>query len=203
MKTIGLSGGISCGKSSVAKLITEMGVPVIDADQVARAIVEPGMPALKEIVETFGAHILHDNGTLNRKALGSIVMQSEEKRTILNRITHPKIRLSIFTQLQEYQERGHDYAVVEAALMVETKSHTLYDALIIVTCTAAIQCERLMAREGFDRATAQKWIASQMPLAEKEKCADILIDNSGSKTQLVEAVKKGWQQLLSLLTSPP
>ena len=195
MKTIGLTGGIACGKSSVATLLKERGIPVIDADQVARDVVEPGSPALQEIVRAFGHDIQHEDGTLNRKALGEVVMQSTEKRQQLNAITHPKIRLAIATQLQEYRQDGHSFCIVEAALMIETGSHTLYDALVVVTCSPQVQQERLMHREGFDSETAKKWIASQMPLSEKEAHADILIDNSGTREELRLQVEKGWGRL--------
>ena len=125
MKRIGLSGGISCGKSSVADILRTMGNPVIDAEQVALTIVEKGKPALNELIEVFGSDILDANDSLNRKALGALIMQSPEKRAILNQITHPKIRESIFVQLMTLQQEGHEAAVVEAALMVETKSHLL------------------------------------------------------------------------------
>jgi len=130
------------------------------------------------------------------------VMQSEEKRLQLNTITHPKIRLSILQQLLQYRTQGHQFAIVEAALMIETQSHKQYDALIVVTCSAQIQRERLMSREGFDVDTAKKWIDSQMALAEKERHADILIDNSGNRADLKREVATGWAQLQALLSSP-
>lgn len=196
MKRIGLSGGIACGKSSVANILRDKGIPVIDADQVARDIVKPGMAALNELIHVFGEEILSSNGTLNRKVLGSIVMNDKQKRARLNSITHPKIRQSIFSTLQGLHQAGRQAAVVEAALMVETKSHTHYDALIIVTCNPQIQVQRLMAREGFDRETAQTWINSQLPLSEKEKVADIIIDNSHEKEALQHLVHHKWDELM-------
>ena len=200
MKTIGLTGGIACGKSSVAALLKERGIPIIDADQVARDIVQPGTPGLREIVKAFGEEMKHEDGTLNRKALGALVMHSEEKRQQLNAITHPKIRLSIAKMLQQNRQAGHPFSVVEAALMVETGSHTLYDALIVVTCSPTVQQQRLMIREGFDIETAAKWIASQMPLSEKEAHADILINNSGTKEALRKQVEQGWEKLRRLIS---
>ena len=199
MKRIGLSGGIACGKSSVARILRDKGVPVVDADQVARDIVEPGSLALKELVNEFGEEILDTNGTLKRKTLGSIVMNNEQKRARLNQITHPKIRSSIFSTLQTWYAEGHEAGVVEAALMVETGSHTLYDALIIVTCSPKIQIKRLMAREGFDQDTAHTWINSQLPLHEKEKLADVIIDNSSNREELEKLVHKKWDELLHTL----
>ena len=199
MKRIGLSGGIACGKSSVARILRDKGIPVVDADQVARDIVEPGSAALLELVQEFGAAILDENGALKRKTLGSIVMNDEKKRARLNQITHPKIRASIFSTLQTWYKQGHKAGVVEAALMVETKSHALYDALIIVTCTPKTQLERLMAREGFDQETAQTWIDSQLPLSEKEKLADTIIDNSSDQEALEKLVHEKWDELMNTL----
>jgi len=190
MKRIGLSGGIACGKSSVARILHKKGIPVVDADQVARNIVEPGSPALLELVQEFGSDILDENGLLKRKTLGSIIMNDKNKRARLNQITHPKIRASIFSTLQKWHSQGYTAGVVEAALMVETNSHTLYDALIIVTCTPQIQIERLMAREGFDQETAKTWIRSQLPLTEKEKLADVIIDNSSDQETLENSSMK-------------
>jgi len=117
----------------------------------------------------------------------------------LNQITHPKIRASIFSTLQEWYTQGHKAGVVEAALMVETKSHTLYDALIIVTCTPQTQIQRLMARENFDEETAQSWINSQLPLSEKERLADIIIDNSSDRETLEKLVHEKWNELMNML----
>ncbi|MEC7986662.1 MAG: dephospho-CoA kinase [Myxococcota bacterium] len=203
MKTIGLSGGISCGKSSVARILESLGVPIIDADQVAREIVSVGQEALKEIEEHFGSNILTPEGNLDRKALGAIVMQDAKQRKALERITHPKIKLSILHQLLSLKQDGHRAAVVEAALMVETGSFKQYDALIIVSCHPEIQEERLMKREGFSREEAQRWIASQLPLAEKEKHADWLINNSFDQQTLLRTVEKGWSKLLIALESAP
>ena len=199
MKRIGLTGGISCGKSSVAKILCSMGVFVLDADQVARDIVQKGQPALDELVLEFGDGILDEEGFLNRKALGAIVMENPQSRQKLNTITHPKIRIAIDKQLNEWESLGAHVAVVEAALMVETKSYLLYDALIVVTCQPDIQIERLMERERFDKETAQKWIESQLPLAQKEAVADALIDNSFDRKTLEHTVQKKWNELLNSL----
>ena len=196
MVRIGLSGGIACGKSSVARLLREKGIPVIDADQVARDVVAPKTKGLEEIVAAFGEEVLKEDGSLNRKALGSIVMSDASKRSILNGITHPKIFAQIHQNLTELQKNGHKAAFVEAALMVETKSYKLYDALVIVTCQRDIQLERLISREGFDQETATKWLNSQMPLKDKEAYADFLIDNSGDREALQIAVDKTWLQIV-------
>ncbi len=199
MKTIGLSGGIACGKSSVARLLAAAGIPVIDADQVARDIVSVGQRALTEIVAHFGESVLHPDGSLHRKALGAIVMSDPAQRKKLESITHPKIKQSIIMQLLSLKGEGHRFAIVEAALMVETGSYRQYDALIIVTCRPEIQEQRLMERENFSREQAKRWIASQLPLHEKEKHADLLIDNSFDRVELAANVSRGWERLTKSL----
>ena len=195
MKRFGLSGGIACGKSSVARLLENKGIPIIDADQVSRDIVAPNSQGLQEIVAAFGEDILTPQGVLNRNALGAIVMSDESKRKLLNRITHPKIYAQILERLMQLQHDGHQAAFVEAALMVETNSYTHYDALVIVTCAPEIQQNRLMAREGFTQETAEKWLASQLSLKEKEAVADFLIDNSGDREALQKSVDETWMQI--------
>ena len=199
MFKIGLSGGIACGKSTVANILQTSGIPVIDADEVAREVVSIGTPALKEIIENFGTKVLQQDGSLDRKRLGAEVMTSNDKLKKLNKITHPRIRQSIEKQLYDYKRLGHLAAVVEAALLVETKSHLLYDAIIIVSCSPEVQIKRLMLREGFERKTALTWISNQMPTKKKEAFADLLIHNNKDHVSLEKSVHDGWQKLLKSL----
>ncbi|MEL6345944.1 MAG: dephospho-CoA kinase [Myxococcota bacterium] len=197
MKTVGLTGGIACGKSTVAALLREEGVPVIDADQVSRDVVMPGQPALAEIVARFGPEILNEDGTLNRKALGARVMGEENTRhrTDLESITHPRIFEAMGRHMQRFAADGAEIAVVEAALMVETGSYRIYDALLVVQCLPDVQVRRLMDRQGITEEDAQKWIASQMPVAEKAALADVIIDNDGSLLDLAASTAEGWQNV--------
>jgi len=180
MHVYGLTGNIACGKSLVEEMLRTAGVPVIDADQVARDIVLPGEPALAEIVDLFGSEVLHEDGTLNRGALGDIVFSDEDMRRDLEQITHPRIFKGIAQAIFELQSNGHEFAIVSAALMVETGSYRMYGGLAVVTCDPDIQLARLMARDGSDECSAQERIDSQLPQQEKVDVADVVFDNSGT-----------------------
>jgi dephospho-CoA kinase len=188
VKTIGLTGGIACGKSSVAALLRTSGVPVIDADQVSRQIVAPGQPALTEVRDTFGASVISADGTLNRKALGAQVMgttpEQVARRRQLEAITHPRIAEETLRQLRALAESGVLLAAVEAAVMIESGSYRMYDLLLVVACSPAVQVRRLCARQGITVEEAQRWIASQQPVAEKVALADVVIENDGDRAAL-------------------
>jgi dephospho-CoA kinase len=195
MRTIGLTGGIACGKSTVAALLRDRGVPVLDADQVARAVVAPGSPGLAAVLARFGPAIQAADGSLDRKALGALVFQDEDARRDLEGITHPLIFAAMQAWRADQAAQGAPVAVVEAALMVETGSHRRYDALLVVAASPPVQEARLMAREGMDAATARRWIASQAPLAEKLALADAVIWNDGDTAALHAATEAAWQAL--------
>ena len=196
MKTIGLTGGIATGKSTVARILREaLDVPVIDADQVAREIVAPGQPALAEIVTRFGQSVLLADGQLNRRALGAVVMADPEARQALDGITHPRIREAIQRQLRQLAEGGAPAAAVEAALLVETGAYQLYDALLVVSCSPQTQLQRLMSREKMSEEEARLWVQSQLPLAEKERLGTVVIHNDGDDASLRAAVRAAWATL--------
>lgn len=196
MKTIGLTGGIATGKSTVARILREaLDVPVIDADQVAREIVAPGQPALAEIVTRFGQSVLLADGQLNRRALGAVVMADPEARQALDGITHPRIREAIQRQLRQLAEGGAPAAAVEAALLVETGAYRLYDALLVVSCSPQTQLQRLMSRERMSEEEARLWVQSQLPLAEKERLGTVVIHNDGDDANLRAAVRSAWATL--------
>lgn len=188
MKTIGLTGGIACGKSTVAALLRARGVPVIDADQVSREVVAPPSPALDEIAARFGPEVIRADGTLDRKALGAKVVGDPAARRDLEAITHPRIRAAIDAALARLAAEGHPMAAVEAALMVETGSYRIYDALLVVSASPEVQLRRLMSREGLDEAAARAWLATQLPLSEKEKVATAVIINDGDPDALPAAL---------------
>ncbi|MCK6523075.1 dephospho-CoA kinase [Myxococcota bacterium] len=196
MKTIGLTGGIATGKSTVAKILREeLGVPVIDADQVARDVVAPGQPALAALAARFGPTVLFTDGTLNRKALGALVMGDAAARKDLEAITHPAIRAEIQRRLQGLAEAGTPSAAVEAALLVETGAYRQYDALLVVSCAPETQLRRLMSREGLNEADARRWVQSQLPLAEKERLGSAVIYNDGDGDALRAKVREAWATL--------
>ena len=195
MQVWGLTGGISTGKSTVAGLLREAGVPVIDADRVARDVVEPGEPALAAIAARFGEGVLDDEGRLDRPALRAIVLADPEARRALEGITHPAIHARIGEELAALAETGTKLAFVEAALMVETGSYRLYQGVLVVSCDPGVQLQRLMARNQIGRDEALRWTASQLPLADKEAVADELVINDGDRSALRAAVHAALERI--------
>ena len=197
MITVGLTGGIACGKSTVARLLRERGVPVVDADQASRAVVEPGRPALAEIAEAFGEGVLAADGSLDRAALRALVIGDSEEKTARRRqleaITHPRIFAEVAERLQTHAAAGAEIAAVEAALMVETGSYRHYAALLVVACSPEVQLGRLVAREGISLDEARRWVNSQLPLVEKIKVADFVIRNDGDMDALRQATAVVWE----------
>jgi dephospho-CoA kinase len=197
MIRLGLTGGIACGKSTASSVFQSLGVPVLDADQVARDVVSLGSVGLSEIVQHFGTDVLHSDGTLHREALRNIIIQDSSAKQTLEQITHPKIFQHMSEWQQHHAEGGTPVTIVDAALMVETGSYKIYDALIVVSCDPETQESRLMARNAIDRQTAIAWINSQMPLSEKVKLADWNIENNDSIETLQHHIVEHWPQFLS------
>ena len=196
MKTIGLTGGIASGKSTVARILREdLNLPVIDADQVSRDVTAKGTPGLAWIVEAFGPDVLDDQGGLDRAALRSIVQADRNRRKALEGITHPLIRQEIEDRLTALEASGAAVAVVEAALMIETGSYQHYDHLLVVLADEETQVARLRERRGMDEDSARQWVANQMPGEEKAAVATVVLRNEGSLEQLREAVLEAWGQL--------
>ncbi|WP_242145543.1 MULTISPECIES: dephospho-CoA kinase [unclassified Bacillus cereus group] len=192
---IGLTGGIASGKSTVSQMLRECNIPVIDADIVAREVVEQGKPAYNKIVEVFGKEILQEDGELNRQKLGSIVFHNEEKRMQLNGIAHPAVRKEMNEQKDRYINEGVQAVVLDIPLLFEGKLTNLVDHVLVVAVSPRVQLERLMKRNGFSEEEAKARIHSQMPLAEKITLGDKVIYNDGTiaetKGQL-ERILKEW-----------
>lgn len=198
MKVIGLTGNIAGGKSSVAKMLEELGAKIIDADLIARMVVERNEPAWREIVEKFGREILNPDQTINRSKLGEIVFGDEEKRMELNRITHPRIIGRIKELVEEYKKQGVKVVVVEAALIVERGGlKPLISDLIVVTADEETQIKRLIERNRLSREEAIARIKSQMPISEKVKHATYVIDNSGTLEETRKQVEEVWGKINS------
>ncbi len=177
---VGLTGGIACGKSTVAAQLAELGVPIVDADALAREVVAPGTPGLAAIVERFGSDVLLADGSLDRKKLGERVFSDPDARRALNAITHPRIAAAGLEKLRALADHPAPYRVYEAALLVENGMAKAFAALVVVTVDEATQLARLMARDGSTEDEARARIASQLPLAKKVEVADHVIDNSGA-----------------------
>jgi dephospho-CoA kinase len=180
---IGLTGGIASGKSTVSAMFADMGITVIDADIEARLAVEPGEKAYNDIVSHFGSGILDEAGAINRQKLGSIIFNDEDKRLLLNSIVHPAVRERM-AQKRELAEAANEKAIVmDIPLLFESKLTGLVEKIILVYVDEKTQLERLMKRNGFSEAEALSRIKSQMPLNDKVKLADAVIDNGGSIEQ--------------------
>jgi dephospho-CoA kinase len=192
--SIGLTGGIASGKSTVSSMLIELGFPVIDADQIAREAVKPGEEPYKKIVETFGREILLENGEINRPKLGSIIFHDQEKRDLLNNIVHPFVRRRMIEQKEALFEKGEKAVILDIPLLFESKLTHLVDKTILVYVDADVQLERLMRRNDLTENEAKARIASQMPLVQKVPLADAVINNNGT----IEETRK---QLIHLLTN--
>lgn len=180
MHLFGLTGGIASGKSVVAARLRARGVPVIDADKLAREAVLPGTEALNRIVKTFGEDILLGDGSLDRKKLGQIVFADEEKRKALNAIVHPAVSMLTFTRSKELRDEGEALVAYEAALIVENGLADAFRPLVVVAAPDDVQIARMIRRDGITEDEAKARLRAQMPLAEKIAKADYVIENTGS-----------------------
>lgn len=190
MLLVGLTGGIASGKSTVSeRFAVTHGFPVIDADQVARGIVEPGQPALQEIKDRFGDRIIQPDGTLDRPGLGSVVFADEQARLDLNAITHPRISDEIKRRLERFGD--HDGpVVVDSPLLVEMGHAKDYPVIVVVATSPPAQHQRLVEDRGMDAKEAWNRINSQAPLTEKLAVATHVIRNDGTLEALHARVDK-------------
>ncbi|MEJ1296702.1 MAG: dephospho-CoA kinase [Candidatus Sedimenticola sp. (ex Thyasira tokunagai)] len=195
MFVIGVTGGIGCGKSSVTDCFTELGVPVIDADQTSREVVEPGEPALEEIVRLFGTETLKADGSLDRRYLREKIFQDSSSRKRLEELLHPIIRQRMQLQLSELTA---DYAIFSIPLLVETGGNNSVDRILVVDCPTPLQIERIVHRDGITPAQAEGILNAQCNREERLAVADDIIDNSGTIGQLhilVEQLHKKYTQM--------
>ncbi|CAG8441810.1 9442_t:CDS:2 [Acaulospora morrowiae] len=190
MKIIGLTGGISSGKSTVSRMFIRRKIPVIDGDLLARQVVEPGRPAFKLIVKHFTPEILQEDGTLNREKLGNIIFSDEKQRKILNKCTHPFIRTEILKLLIWYWIKGERIIVLDAPLLIESGLNRYIRTVLVVYCPERLQLTRLVERDKISESAARQRISSQMPLKEKVKHANYVIDNSADIKTTEEQVDK-------------
>lgn len=192
----GLTGGIASGKSTVTKMFRDEGVPMIDADLVAREVVAPGSTGLYMVREAFGDDVLQADGTLNRPKLGAIVFSNPEKRRVLDGIFGPLIE-RILAQRSGELQKVYSLVGVDAAILFEKGLHTRYKPVVVVAVSEEIQLTRLMVRDGFTKEEAQARIKSQLPLEQKVAQADFVIWNNEG----VEALKDRFQEILQGLRS--
>ena len=196
MVRVGLTGGIASGKSLVADELAARGAIIIDADVLAREVVEPGAPALAAIVDRFGAQVLRD-GQLDRARLAQIVFADPLARRDLERIVHPAVR----ARAAELERAAGDAAVVVHVipLLVETGQHEDFDVVVTVDADHETQIQRLIVRNGFTRAEAESRIAAQASREDRKRAADVVLDNTGSVSRLREQIDALWAELSSAI----
>ena len=197
---IGLTGSIATGKSTVANRFKEYGIPVVDADLIARQVVEPGTPTLQKIKEAFGADALLADGAMNREEIGRQIFGDEEKRKVLNGIIHPAIRQEMLRQKDVYLAQGEKIVILDIPLLFESKLEHFVERIVVVGTTPENQKQRLMARNNFTEQQAEERIASQIPITDKMEWADDVIQNDGTLEELygqVDSLVAEWKQELS------
>ncbi|WP_047981621.1 dephospho-CoA kinase [Ornithinibacillus contaminans] len=189
---IGLTGSIASGKSTVSGMFKKLNIPVIDADQIARDVVVPGEAAYHQIVAEFGEDILLADKTIDRKKLGSIIFADKEKREALNAIVHPVVRSQMLYEKEQYLAANKTCIVMDIPLLYESNLTHLVDKVLVVYVDESVQLERLMNRDGSTIEAAMERIDSQIPVKEKVKQADAVINNNGT-------IQDSYQQLKDIL----
>jgi dephospho-CoA kinase len=199
MLRVGLTGSIAVGKSYVSSIFAELGCHVLDADQTAREVVEPGSAGLAAVVKHFGSEVLTDDGRLDRQRLGELIFADAQQRQRLNSILHPFIIAKQDEVMREWEQSDPDgVGIVDAALMIESGGYQRFDKLIVVHCRPEVQLERLMLRTGLSLREAQQRIDSQMPQGEKQRYADYLIDTSDGFESTRERTVQVYQKLCEI-----
>lgn len=178
---VGVTGGIGSGKTALTDWLSEQGIVIVDADRVAREVVQPGTPALKAIIDAFGEQYLTQDGNLDRAAMRQLVFGDEEKRLLLESITHPQIREALWDQLQRADSA---YVVLSSPLLLESGQSEMVDVSVVVDVPEEMQIQRTMARDANDKALVEKIMAAQMRRQKRLQLADIVVDNSGDLSAL-------------------
>lgn len=180
---IGLTGSIATGKSTVATMLKNKGYAIVDADEIARQVVEPGSPVLSEIKEVFGQELLKADGSLDRERLGHRIFNNEEERQKLNAIMHPAVRKEMLRQKDEWLLNGARTVIMDIPLLFESKLQSFVEKVLVVSVAPSIQRTRLMERNHLTEEEADARIRSQMPVVEKEDLADAVIFNNGTREE--------------------
>ncbi|MBI0390625.1 dephospho-CoA kinase [Thermoactinomyces sp. CICC 24226] len=195
---VGLTGSIATGKSTVSEMFRRKGAEIIDADQIAREVVEPGTEGLERIAREFGPGILDDEGKLNRERLGARIFHNPAEREKLNRLLHPLIVDSMRDKTEKIKkEKDPDLLIWDVPLLIEGNLTQWVEVVILVYTPKEIQLERLMKRNALSREEAEKRILAQMDIEEKKKHADYVIDNRGTLSETERQVDQLWKQLIS------
>lgn len=195
---IGLTGSIASGKSTVANMLKEYGFPIVDADLVARQVVEPGSETLQKIADVFGPEVITPEGTMDRAKVGSIIFHDESKRKVLNDIIHPAIRAEMLRQRDEHVANGAKTVIMDIPLLFESKLQHYVEKILVVSVNEETQLKRLIERNQLNEEDAKARISSQLPLSIKEQGADAVINNNGSieeTRQQLEDILNKWNVL--------
>jgi dephospho-CoA kinase len=196
MLIVGLTGGVASGKTTVSQVLKEEGAYIIDADRIARELVRPHAPAWKKLVRAFGKEILREDGSIHRKKLADKVFADLGQRKLLNQILHARIRKEMEQKAKEIGQKDPEaIVVIDAPLLVELGDHRQMDKLIVVTSTQKQQIERLRERDGISPEEALRMFASQMPVEDKAKLADFVIQNKGSFQETRKKTREIFQEL--------
>ena len=199
MLRVGLTGGIASGKSTVGRMFGELGCRVIESDLITRRLFEPGDPVNKAVAKTFGRRVVAPDASIDRTVLGEIVFNNPELRQKLNDLVHPAIKNRQAEFLASVEaEDPRAIGIVEAALIIEVGNHKNYDKVVLVSCSPEMQRQRLRERSSLTSEQIEARIASQMPMEEKIKFADYVIDNSGDRGSTRQQVQEVHRQLRAL-----
>jgi len=198
---VGLTGGLATGKTTIAKIFHSLGAIIIDADKIAREVVKPHSDIWQKITDYFGTKILNPDMTINRKALADLVFSHESYRTKLNEITHPEIISRIKQEIENAPRLSlnaqHSIVIIDAPLLIEAKMISMVKKIIVVTAKETTQIKRVMKRDNLSKDAAKNRIAAQIPLSQKVKLADFVINTDCSRTELRKKVKIVWEELLN------
>jgi dephospho-CoA kinase len=197
---VGLTGGIASGKSHCRRRFERHGIPTIDADVLSREAVAPGTPGLRAVVTHFGSRVLTMEGDLDRGALGALVFADPAARQALEGIVHPRVYEAVQAWFDTLPHAGVPFAVADIPLLYETGHAAEFDRVVVAACSPEQQLQRLMARDGMDEALARARIASQIPIEEKAKLADFVVDTSGTREHTDAQVDALVERLKSTVT---
>jgi len=194
---IGLTGGIASGKSTVSRMLRELGAPVIDADAIVHELQQPGTEVAAAIAREFGPGVIRPDGSLDRAALGQIVFADAARRRALEAIVHPAVRERMWSEVERYRAEGRPATVLDIPLLIESQLQRTVDRVWLVYISRDLQAERLMARDGLSPAAAELRIAAQMSLDEKRAFADLIIDNRGTAESTRRQVERAWREVIN------